>query len=63
MAYGLSNLAPARNVLTERALDRVKGTWGGYQAWRELDPDSRFALVERALQPANDIIDAYPIAL
>ena len=63
MAYGLSRRAPARNVATERALDRVQGTWGGYQAWRQLDPDSRFDLVERALQPANDIIDAYPVAL
>ena len=33
------------------------------RSWNALDPDLRLALVERALQPANDIIDGYPLAL
>jgi hypothetical protein len=63
MAYGLSIRAPARSATVQRALDRASGTWGGYQAWRQLDDESRFELIERALKPANDIVDAYPLAL
>ena len=63
MAYGLSRRAPARNKLVQRALERASGTWGGYQAWRQLDSDDRLKLVERALKPANDCIDSFPLAL
>jgi len=31
--------------------------------WRQLDSESRFELIERALKPANDRIDAFPLAL
>ena len=32
--------------------------------WRALAPDCRLALIERAMTPpANDLIDAYPLAL
>lgn len=33
------------------------------RAWRGLNPERRIAVVERALKPANDIIDEYPLAL
>jgi hypothetical protein len=68
MAYGLSTRAPAENAaknpLVQRALSRASGTWGGYQAWRQLEPEKRLELVERALAaPANDVVDGYPVAL
>jgi hypothetical protein len=64
MAYGLSTRAPAASSLVQRALDRASGTWGGYQAWRQLDSDKRLELVEQALAaPANDIFDDFPLAL
>ena len=34
-----------------------------YRGWRGLDPERRFAAVENALRPANDVIDGYPLAL
>ena len=34
-----------------------------YRGWRDLDRERRFAVVERALKPANDLIDEYPLAL
>jgi hypothetical protein len=64
MTYGRSTRAPAQSVLTQRAVDRAAGTWGGYQAWRQLDTETRLELVEQALAaPANDIIDNFPLAL
>jgi hypothetical protein len=33
------------------------------RSWRALDEARRFALVERALNPANDFYDAFPLAL
>ena len=64
MTYGLNTRAPADDsVVVKRALARASGTWGGHQAWRQFDPEQRLALVEQALRPANDLIDAYPLAL
>ena len=34
-----------------------------YRHWRSLDRKRRLAAVERALAPANDFIDEYPLAL
>jgi len=34
-----------------------------YRGWRGLTPERRLAIVESALQPANDVIDSYPLAL
>ena len=34
-----------------------------HRAWRKLDRERRFAVVENALKPANDFIDEYPLAL
>ncbi len=53
----------AENAAIGRALARASGMWGGYQAWRQLDPDRRLKLVDGALKPANDIVDGYPLAL
>jgi hypothetical protein len=62
MTYGLGTRASA-NRAVQRGLDRAEGTWGGYQAWRQLDEAHRLELVEKALSPANDRIDVYPPAL
>lgn len=61
MTYGQSIRAPGDNAV-QKALARASGTWGGYQAWRQLDADRRLELIEQALKPANDT-DAYPLAL
>ena len=62
MTYGLSTRAfiedgPAVQVITANASRSTA------RSWNALDPDLRLALVERALNPANDIIDGYPLAL
>lgn len=33
------------------------------RAWRALDEAGRLAAIERALSPANDCIDSFPLAL
>lgn len=63
MTYGHSTRLSAANAAVQRALVRASGTWGGYQAWRQLDAESRLALVEEALRPANDFDDELPVAL
>jgi acyl-CoA reductase-like NAD-dependent aldehyde dehydrogenase len=63
MTYGQRIHAPMKDDAVERALARASGTWGGYQAWRQLDADQRLELINKALEAANDRIDAYPIAL
>jgi hypothetical protein len=62
MTYGLSRRAfiengPAVQVIEAQALRSTARTW------RALDDERRLALIERAMKPANDIIDAYPLAL
>jgi hypothetical protein len=64
MAYGHSSRASVEQAAVRRALERASGSWGGYQAWRQLDPESRLDLVEQALgAPANDFCDDLPLAL
>jgi hypothetical protein len=63
MPYGLDPRAPAPSDVVQRALDRASGTWGGYQAWRQLDPASRLDLVERALNPASGCNDDCTLAV
>jgi hypothetical protein len=62
MAYGLSTRAfiedgPAMQV-SEANAERSTA-----RSWRALDEARRLELVERALNPANDSIDAFPLAL
>jgi hypothetical protein len=63
MTYGQCSPASAEDSAVERARARASGTWGGYQAWRQLDAELKLELVEKALEAANDRIDAYPLAL
>lgn len=47
----------AANVAAARPSSR-------FLAWRKLDSQRRLAAIERALKaPANDVVDAYPLAL
>ena len=62
MTYGLSTRVfiedgPAAQAIEALSLHTTA------RAWRALDDQRRLALIERALKPANDIIDDYPIAL
>ena len=63
MASGHSIRMSAENAAVQRALTRASGTWGGYQAWKELDADSRLALIDRVMRADNDFIDDLPVAL
>ena len=62
MIYGLSTRVfiedgPAAQVINSKASHSTA------RSWRVLDAERRLALVERAMKPANDLIDAYPLAL
>ena len=62
MAYGLSTRVfiedgPAVQVAQA---DSLRST---ARAWQALDEARRLELVERALNPANDRVDAFPLAL
>jgi uncharacterized tellurite resistance protein B-like protein len=62
MTYGLSTRVfiedgPAAHAIEAQSLRSTA------KVWRSLDEERRLALIERALKPANDIIDAYPLAL
>ena len=62
MSYGLSTRAfiedgPAEQVAKAEAMRSTA------RSWRALDAARRLALVERALHPANDCIDSFPLAL
>jgi hypothetical protein len=61
MTHGHSNRVPGGSAL-DRALARASGTWGGYQAWRRLDAEKKFELVEQALG-CSDLDDCFPLAL
>ena len=62
MTYGLSTRAAHRRWPrgAGRARDAARST---ASAWRALDEERRLALIERALNPANDRIDGFPLAL
>jgi hypothetical protein len=62
MTYGLSKAAFIEDGPAATAL-KMQATHSTARAWHALDPERRIALVERALKPANDLIDAYPVAL
>ena len=58
MTYGLSTRLPSENGHESTAAHA-----NPMKAWRALDEARRFALIERALNAANDRIDGYPLAL
>jgi hypothetical protein len=62
MAYGLSNRAYIENGPVEQVA-RADGRRSTARSWRALSEAGRLALIERALRPANDRIDGYPLAL
>ena len=62
MTYGLSTSAFIEDGPEVQAM-RSRSSYSTARSWRALDADLRLALVEQALKPANDLIDAYPLAL
>ena len=62
MTYGLSTRVPSEDGhQSQAAYGNVRSST--VKAWRALDEARRFALIERALNPANDRIDGFPLAL
>ena len=62
MTYGLSTRVFIENGPAVQAIE-AQSLRSTARSWRALDENRRLALVERAMRPANDIIDAYPLAL
>jgi hypothetical protein len=62
MAYGQSTHAFIEDgpVVQVARLNSLRST---ARAWRVLDEARRLELVEKALQPANDCHDEFPLAL
>jgi len=62
MTYGLSTRVRIADgpMAQGTATDAERST---AKAWRALDEARRLALIERALNPANDRIDGFPLAL
>ena len=62
MTYGLGTRAFGEDSLgSKAAIANVRRPIG--RSWKALDEARRLALVERALNPANDFYDAFPLAL
>ena len=62
MAYGLSARLFVENGPTIQAT-QAQASRSTARSWRALDEAHRIALVEQAMNPANDCIDAFPFAL
>jgi hypothetical protein len=62
MAYGLSTRAFIENGPVEQVA-KAESSRSTARSWRVLDEACRLAIIEQALRPANDRIDAYPLAL
>jgi len=62
MIYGHSPRAFIEDGPAEQ-LAKVISVRTTARAWRALDAAHRLELVERALTPANDCIDSFPLAL
>ena len=62
MTYGHSPRAFVENggVINSASADNSRSAG---RSWRGLDAERRIALIERALNPANDLIDGFPLAL
>ncbi len=64
MAYGLNpRLFLENGPAVLAAESRPSRTSTVYRAWGDLSQECRLQVVERALHPANDIFDEYPLAL
>ena len=62
MAYGLSNRAFIENGPADQVA-RAEAIRSTARNWRALSEARRLAIVEQAVQAANDRIDAFPLAL
>ena len=62
MTYGHSPRAFIEDGPTEQVA-RAEAGRSTARRWRVLDEAVRLELVERALSPANDFIDRFPLAL
>ena len=62
MTYGLTTAAFIENGAAVR-VEQARLSRSTARSWTMLDRERRLALVERALRPANDQIDGYPLAL
>jgi hypothetical protein len=62
MAYGHSIRAFIENGPAEQVA-KVESVRSTARAWRALDEARRLEVVQRALRPANDCIDNFPLAL
>jgi hypothetical protein len=62
MAYGHSTSAFIEHGPVEQVA-KADARRSTARAWRALDQARRLQLVERALHPANDIVDGFPLAL
>ena len=64
MAYGLSpRLFIEHGPAVTAAEQQAPRSSTVYRGWLELNKECRLAIVEKALRPANDVIDGYPLAL
>jgi len=62
MTYGHSPRAFIEDGPAEQVA-RAQSARSTARSWRVLDEARRLELVERALRPANDFIDSFPLAL
>ena len=62
MIYGHTPRAFIENGPAEQ-LEKVTSVRSTARTWRALDEARRLELVERALVPANDFMDSFPLAL
>jgi hypothetical protein len=63
MTYGLDCSQFVENG-PENTASQARATFSTARSWFALDPDLRLELIEQALRaPANDVIDAFPLAL
>jgi hypothetical protein len=62
MAYGHSTRAFIEDGPVEQVA-KITAARSTARAWRALDEARRLALIERALCPANDRVDDFPLAL
>lgn len=62
MAYGLSTRAFIEDGPAEQAA-KAGTIRSAARTWHALDAARRLEVVERALHPANDRVDGFPLAL